>query len=53
MAGDLLAASIAVEAAQAGIISRIGMLTPAPGPSPLFRAFREGLEALGYVEGVA
>ena len=51
LAGGLLAAPRAAEPAQAGTISRIGLLTPAPGPSPLFRAFREGLEALGYVEG--
>src|SRR5216683_3646543 len=51
LAGGLLAAPLAAEPAQAGTISRIGLLTPAPGPSPLFRAFREGLEALGYVEG--
>src|SRR5437762_3458527 len=29
----------------------IGMLTPAPAPHPIFEAFRQGLHALGYIEG--
>ena len=56
----LLAASLAAGAQQAGKVYRVGfILTTAPvsemaGPEPvqpLFRAFVQGLRALGYVEG--
>src|SRR5215469_5899028 len=52
-AGALLAVAVTGEAQQAKKISRIGFLTPATAAS--FRmnvdAFRQGLRALGYVEG--
>jgi putative ABC transport system substrate-binding protein len=47
----LLTAPLAAEAQQAGTPWHIGVLTPAPGPSPLFEAFQQGLRRLGYVEG--
>jgi putative ABC transport system substrate-binding protein len=48
-------ATIAADA-QPGRVVRVGLLSPnaapAPGqPSPLLEAFRDGLRALGYVEG--
>ena len=48
--GCLVTASIA-HAQQPAKIWRIGVLSSAPGDSPLFDAFREGLHELGYVEG--
>ena len=53
LASGLLAAPLAVEAQQAGRVSRIGLLSsasPSAGADRL-RAFKEGLHALGYVEG--
>jgi putative tryptophan/tyrosine transport system substrate-binding protein len=32
-------------------MARVGVLTPAAGPSPFFEAFRQGLRDLGYIEG--
>ena len=46
----LLAAPLAAEAQPSNKVPVVGMLTPAPGPSPLFDAFRLGLRELGYVE---
>jgi putative ABC transport system substrate-binding protein len=51
LAGGLLATPLAVETQQARTSWRIGVLTPAPGPSHLFEAFQQGLRELGYVEG--
>ena len=45
----LLAAPLAVEAQQRGKVWRIGVLSTADGPH--WEAFRQGLRALGYVEG--
>jgi len=45
----LLAAPLAVEAQQRGKVWRIGVLSTADGPD--WEAFRQGLRALGYVEG--
>ena len=50
-AGALLAAPLAAEAQQAGKTVRIGYLSMRSGPSYLEEAFRQGLRALGYVEG--
>ena len=56
----LLAAPLAAEAQQAGKVYRVGLIFTAtplsemagPEPvSPVFRAFVQGLRALGYVEG--
>jgi hypothetical protein len=47
----LLAAPLAAEAQQARKMARVGVLTPASGPSPLFEALRAGLHELGYIEG--
>ena len=49
----LLAAPLAAEAQQAGKVYRVGFLIPsaASGPAPLVTALRDGLRALGYVEG--
>lgn len=44
-------ATDAARAQQAGKIWRIGYLSQASVPNDLFRAFVEGLRALGYVEG--
>jgi putative tryptophan/tyrosine transport system substrate-binding protein len=32
-------------------MARVGILTPAAGPSPFLEAFRQGLRDLGYIEG--
>jgi putative ABC transport system substrate-binding protein len=32
-------------------MARVGILTPAAGPSPFLEAFRQGLRDLGYLEG--
>jgi len=47
----LLAAPLAVEAQQAGKIPKIGFLQPGPSLPGRVEAFRQGLRALGYVEG--
>ncbi len=50
----LLAVPCAVEAQPAGKVFRVGVLTPAfptSEPYPPLEAFRQGLRALGYVEG--
>jgi putative ABC transport system substrate-binding protein len=46
----LLAAPLAVEAQQVGV-PRIGVLAPTTCSHPNYQALREGLRALGYVEG--
>jgi putative tryptophan/tyrosine transport system substrate-binding protein len=50
-----LVAPLAAEAQQATTVHRVGRLlaagSPAAGPDPAFEAFRQGLRALGYVEG--
>ena len=55
LALSMLAASHAAAAPPAGKIPRIGYLqvgaSPLPEPDPLLNAFREGLRALGWVEG--
>ena len=60
LAGGLLAAPLAVDAQQAGKVYRVGFIafgspvSEMAGPEPLnpsFRAFVQGLRALGYVEG--
>jgi putative tryptophan/tyrosine transport system substrate-binding protein len=53
LASGLLAAPLAVEAQQAGRVSRIGLLSSASSSAGAdrLRAFKEGLHALGYVEG--
>jgi putative ABC transport system substrate-binding protein len=43
----------AVASQPAAKTGRIGYLSPRPGPSPFDEAFREGLRALGYVEGTS
>ena len=48
---SVLAAPLAAEAQQAGKTVRIGYLSMRSGPSYLEEAFRQGLRALGYVEG--
>jgi putative tryptophan/tyrosine transport system substrate-binding protein len=48
--GAVLAAPLAAEAQQAGKAYRVGWLASAPIPENL-HAFRNGLRALGYVEG--
>jgi putative ABC transport system substrate-binding protein len=45
----LVAAPLAAEAQQAGKVYRIGVLSTADGPE--WEAFRQGLRALGYIEG--
>ena len=47
----LLAAPLAAEAQQAGKVARIGILSPSPAYSGRVEAIRQGLQALGYVEG--
>jgi len=47
----LLAAPLATHAQPAGKMPRIGILAPGPPPRPGVEAFRQGLRALGYVEG--
>jgi putative ABC transport system substrate-binding protein len=52
LALGFLVAPLAAEAQQRNIVPRIGILTPASEAStPLWEAFRQGLRALGYVEG--
>jgi putative ABC transport system substrate-binding protein len=52
---NLLVAPLATEAQPATSVHRVGRLlavgSPAAGPEPAFEAFRQGLRALGYVEG--
>jgi ABC-type uncharacterized transport system substrate-binding protein len=49
---SILIASLAAQAQQRHTVPRIGILTPASEAStPLWEAFRQGLRALGYVEG--
>jgi hypothetical protein len=49
---SLLVALLTAEAQQRDSVPRIGILTPAAEAStPLWEAFRQGLRALGYVEG--
>ena len=47
----LLAAPLAIGAQQAGKVTRIGILSPSPAYSGRVEAIRQGLQALGYVEG--
>ena len=47
----LLAAPLATEAQQTGKVTRIGILSPSPAYSGRVEAIRQGLQALGYVEG--
>ncbi|MBI4589245.1 MAG: ABC transporter substrate-binding protein, partial [Candidatus Rokubacteria bacterium] len=49
--GVLLAAPFATDAEQRRTVSRIGVLTIVPGPTPRTEALRRGLQELGYVEG--
>ena len=51
LALGLLAAPIAAEAQQPAKVPRIGLLTPGSPGDPFIEAFRQGLRALGYVEG--
>jgi putative ABC transport system substrate-binding protein len=55
LAFTLLVAPLAADAQQATTVHRVGRLlsagSPASGPDPSFEAFRQGLRALGYVEG--
>lgn len=48
--GALLAAPLAVEAQRTDKAHRIGFVSPTP-PGPRDDAFRQGMRALGYVEG--
>jgi putative ABC transport system substrate-binding protein len=49
---SIIAAPLAAEAQPRATVPRIGILTPASEAStPLWEAFRQGLRALGYVEG--
>src|SRR5256885_2088723 len=48
---SLLVAPLAAEAQPEGKIPRLGILTPGIPPQPWVDAFRQGLHALGYVEG--
>ena len=50
VASALLAAPLAAHAQQAGV-PRIGVLAPTTCSHPNYQALREGLRALGYVEG--
>jgi putative tryptophan/tyrosine transport system substrate-binding protein len=47
----LFAAPLAVEAQQTGRVYRIGILSPSPANVGRVEAVRQGLRALGYVEG--
>ena len=47
----LLAAPLAAEAQQAGRVARMGVLSPSPANAGRVEAIRQGLRALGYVEG--
>ena len=53
IAGSLgfLAAPLATEAQQVGRVARIGILSPSPANADRVKAIRQGLRALGYVEG--
>jgi ABC-type uncharacterized transport system substrate-binding protein len=54
LAGGLLAAPLAVEAQQAGKVVRVGLLSYAasgPASAARWKAFRDQLRELGYVEG--
>jgi ABC-type uncharacterized transport system substrate-binding protein len=55
LAFTLLVVPLAADAQQATTVHRVGRLlsagSPASGPDPSFEAFRQGLRALGYVEG--
>ena len=54
IAVGLFAAPRAAEAQEAGKVYRIGMIGPGrtdPGTEMIFRAFRERLQELGYVDG--
>ena len=48
---SLLAAPLVAHAQRPGHVPVIGMLTPQPAPQPACEAFRQGLRALGYLEG--
>src|SRR5437763_716966 len=49
---SLLAAPLAADVQPAAKVARIGYLSPAGGAgSPFAEAFRQGLRALGYLEG--
>ena len=52
-AGTLLAVAVTVEAQQPNKVARIGYLTAqsAVPEQPRLEAFRQGLRALGYIEG--
>ena len=47
----LLAAPLAAEAQPAGRVARMGVLSPSPANAGRVEAIRQGLRALGYVEG--
>ena len=47
----LLAAPLAAEAQQVGKVARIGILSPSPANVGRVEAIRQGLRAVGYVEG--
>jgi putative tryptophan/tyrosine transport system substrate-binding protein len=51
VASALLVVADILRAQQPAKVWLIGVLASAPGDSPLFKAFREGLRELGYVEG--
>jgi putative ABC transport system substrate-binding protein len=51
LALGILMAPLTSEAQRPVKVPVIGMLTPAPAPHPIFEAFRQGLHALGYIEG--
>jgi putative tryptophan/tyrosine transport system substrate-binding protein len=54
LAGGLLAAPLSVEAQQAGKVVRVGLLSYAasgPASAARWKAFRDQLRELGYVEG--
>jgi putative ABC transport system substrate-binding protein len=48
---SIMLALFAAEAQQAGKVTRIGILSPSPAYSGRVEAIRQGLQALGYVEG--
>jgi len=50
LAGGLVAAPLSAQAQQASV-PRIGVLAPTTCSHPNYQALREGLRALGYVEG--
>ena len=47
----ILAAPLAAEAQGAGKVARIGILSPSPANAGRVEAIRQGLLALGHVEG--